>query len=122
MAKDIPKVCLWSYNCSSNHTITGKFILKDARHEAYATIALVFLTYFFLQSTRACYDATTKHLPLEVATVMESSMGHDEEVKQQRRDQRKSAKNYCNQNSTDSPGNLIGDSDPFEHAYIQPVI
>ena len=62
------------------------------------------------------------HLPLEVATVMESSMGHDEEVKQQRRDQRKSAKNYCNQNSTDSLGNLIGDSDPFEHAYIQPVI
>ena len=106
MAEDIPKVCLWSYNCSSNHTITGKIILKDARHEAYATITLMFLTYFFLRSTRACYDATTKHLPLEVATVLE-------EVKQQRRDkinnQLKTAKNSCNQNSTDSLGNLIDD-------------
>ncbi|KAL7515079.1 hypothetical protein ACHAXN_013037 [Cyclotella atomus] len=118
-------------------TITGQFILKDARHEAYATIALMFLTYFFLRSTRARYDSTTKNLPLEVATVMDISMGHDEEVKQQRRnkmnEQTANAAQKAPQNSTrqsntlsyeddDSLGNLIGDSDPFEFAYVQPVI
>jgi len=29
-------------------TITGQFILKEARHEAYATMALMFMTYYFL--------------------------------------------------------------------------
>lgn len=123
-------------------TITGQFILKDARHEAYATIALMFLTYVFLRSTRARYDATTKNLPLEVATVMDISMGHDEEIKQQRRNEIKkqqiishSLEKTSNltqpagkQNNTDdrgddeSLGNFIGDSDPFEFAYVQPVL
>jgi hypothetical protein len=114
-------------------TITGQFILKDARHEAYATIALMFLTYVFLRSTRARYDATTKNLPLEVATVMDISMGHDEEVKQHRRNemrqqktsfaQKTSQKNSTNDRGDDeSLGNLIGDIDPFEYAYVQPVI
>lgn len=123
-------------------TITGQFILKDARHEAYATIALMFLTYVFLRSTRARYDGTTKNLPLEVATVMDISMGHDEEVKKQRRDQIKKQqlvtpaehqtsnppRNGSKLNTSndrpddDSLGNLIGDSDPFEFAYVQPVI
>ncbi|KAL7550547.1 hypothetical protein ACHAWF_013767 [Thalassiosira exigua] len=40
-------------------TITGQFILKEARHEAYATIALMFLTYSFLRTTRAWYNATS---------------------------------------------------------------
>lgn len=118
-------------------TITGQFILKDARHEAYATIALMFLTYVFLRSTRARYDATTKNLPLEVATVMDISMGHDEEVKQQRQHEMKQQKTGSGQNAAQSParqsstldkgdeeslGGLIGDSDPFEFAYVQPVI
>jgi hypothetical protein len=113
-------------------TITGQFILKDARHEAYATIALMFLTYFFLRSTRARYDATTKNLPLEVATVMDISMGHDEEVKQQRKNemnqqnanvaQKAKQTSALNNEDDDSLGNLIGDSDPFEFAYVQPVI
>lgn len=51
-------------------TITGQFILKEAPHQAYATIALIFITYFFLRSTRARYDHTTFTLPLEVATCM----------------------------------------------------
>ena len=51
-------------------TITGQFILKEAPYEAYATIALMFMTYFFLRSTRARYDHTTSILPLEVATCM----------------------------------------------------
>lgn len=119
-------------------TITGQFILKDARHEAYATIALMFLTYVFLRSTRARYDATTKNLPLEVATVMDISLGHDEEVKQQRKNNMKQqqqkravhdeqeattkAKSTMDSEDDDSLGNLIGDSDPFEFAYVQPVI
>ena len=118
-------------------TITGQFILKDARHEAYATIALMFLTYVFLRSTRARYDATTKNLPLEVATVMDISLGHDEEVKKQRRNnikQQQHSTAHSDQNATEkvmstinrdddeSLGNLIGDSDPFEFAYVQPVI
>lgn len=60
-------------------TITGQFILKEARHEAYATIALMFITYTFLRSTRARYDAASSTLPLEVATVMDISMGQEEQ-------------------------------------------
>lgn len=98
----------------------------------------MFLTYFFLRSTRARYDATTKNLPLEVATVMDISMGHDEEVKKHRtremkrksitdttqeKDEKSSGhNNSIDRNDDDSLGNLIGDSDPFEFAYVQPVI
>lgn len=117
-------------------TITGQFILKDARHEAYATIALMFLTYVFLRRTRARYDATTKNLPLEVATVMDISMGHDEEIKQQRKHEMKqktdatpkhthdsvTRNNTLDRGDDNSLGGLIGDSDPFEFAYVQPVI
>ena len=129
-------------------TITGQFILKDARHEAYATIALMFLTYIFLRSTRARYDATSSFLPLEVATVMDISLGHDEEMKQQRRHdarnmhqqqqyshisptnnanvpiniREKGSSSLHQADDDESIGNLIGESDPFELAYVQPVI
>ena len=111
-------------------TITGQFILKDARHEAYATIALMFLTYFFLRSTRARYDATSSFLPLEVATVMDISLGHDEELRKQRRHERKMRQQQQSPSGPKSPlsedddslGNLIGENDPFELAYVQPVI
>ena len=129
-------------------TITGQFILKDARHEAYATIALMFLTYFFLRSTRARYDATSSFLPLEVATVMDISLGHDEEMKKQRlhqmRKQQQQQRADSSQSIVDvvtnvgtkagldgnnqldeddiSLGNLIGESDPFELAYLQPAL
>mmetsp|Transcript_7686 Transcript_7686/g.19090 ORF Transcript_7686/g.19090 Transcript_7686/m.19090 type:complete len:332 (-) Transcript_7686:300-1295(-) len=113
-------------------TITGQFILKDARHEAYATIALMFLTYFFLRSTRARYDATSSFLPLEVATVMDISLGHDEEERKQLlRDRMTKQQLHIPENSggpkttpskDESLGNLIGENDPFELAYVQPVI
>ena len=125
-------------------TITGQFILKDARHEAYATIALMFLTYFFLRSTRARYDATSSFLPLEVATMMDISVGHDEERKKKhmlREQQRKMQQNEAvmsglsyeqsedeisvdttTTSDTTSTNHLIGDNDPFELAYVQPVI
>ncbi|KAL7532115.1 hypothetical protein ACHAXR_005624, partial [Thalassiosira sp. AJA248-18] len=113
-------------------TITGQFILKDARHEAYATIALMFLTYFFLRSTRARYDATSAFLPLEVATVMDISLGHDEELrKQQLHERRMKQQQQSPENAglktnaigdDASDGNLIGENDPFELAYVQPVI
>ena len=61
-------------------TITGQFILKEARHEAYATIALMIMTYIFLRSTRARYDAPSSTLPLEVATVMDISLSQEEEA------------------------------------------
>mmetsp|Transcript_31695 Transcript_31695/g.67157 ORF Transcript_31695/g.67157 Transcript_31695/m.67157 type:complete len:1163 (-) Transcript_31695:2444-5932(-) len=126
-------------------TITGQFILKDARHEAYATIALMFMTYIFLRTTRARYDATSSFLPLEVATVMDISLGHDEEMKQRRRNEMKNMQSPHNPNHSslnnsvestksddtggnnqqdddESLGNMIGDSDPFELAYVQPAI
>ena len=112
-------------------TITGQFILKDARHEAYATIALMFLTYFFLRSTRARYDATSAFLPLEVATVMDISLGHDEELRKQKRQERMKQQHHNPENAglnanpiedDESIGNLIGENDPFELAYVQPVI
>ena len=73
----------------SQATITGQFILKEAWQETYATIALMFLTYFFLCTTRAWYNATSSFLPLEVATVMDISLGHDEELWEQRRAERR---------------------------------
>lgn len=113
-------------------TITGQFILKDARHEAYATIALMCLTYIFLRSTRARYDATSSFLPLEVATVMDMSLGHDEELRKQRRRDKILKQQQMNPENPslrpvpsedeDSLGNMIGDNDPFELAYVQPVI
>jgi len=118
-------------------TITGQFILKNARHEAYATIALMFFTYFFLRSTRARYDPTSKCLPLEVATMMDISVGNEEEKKKQREMQRSDASmgrlshdpseddvsvDTTTTSETTSTTNLIGDSDPFELAYVQPVI
>ncbi|KAL9188190.1 hypothetical protein ACHAXT_006568 [Thalassiosira profunda] len=112
-------------------TITGQFILKDARHEAYATIVLMFLTYFFLRSTRARYDATSSFLPLEVATVMDISLGQDEELRKQRREERKQQQQNLehaglrpNPSAEDESvgDDLIGEEDPFELAYVQPVI
>ncbi len=112
-------------------TITGQFILKDARHEAYATIALMFLTYFFLRSTRARYDSTSSFLPLEIATVMDISLGHDEELKKQRREVRRTKHQESPEfagvqkvvsEDDESLGNLIGTNDPFELAYLQPVL
>lgn len=113
-------------------TITGQFILKDARHEAYATIALMFLTYFFLRSTRARYDPTSSFLPLEVATVMDISVGHDEELRKERLHERRKEQEQqnpeyaglkVNQSEEDeSESHFIGENDPFELAYVQPVI
>ena len=113
-------------------TITGQFILKDARHQAYATIALMFMTYIFLRSTRARYDAASSFLPLEVATVMDISIGHDEELRKKR--QEEMSMKHRNRSPEDanlkaapsedeeSNPNLLGDNDPFELAYVQPVI
>mmetsp|Transcript_10948 Transcript_10948/g.21664 ORF Transcript_10948/g.21664 Transcript_10948/m.21664 type:complete len:1041 (-) Transcript_10948:21-3143(-) len=42
----------------SQATIAGQLIVKNAKHEAYAVIALMGLTYGFLRSTRARYDDT----------------------------------------------------------------
>jgi hypothetical protein len=67
-------------------TITGQFILKKARHEAYATIALMFFTYLFLRRTRARYDPTSSTLPLEVATVMDISLTQEEEARKRAQD------------------------------------
>jgi hypothetical protein len=113
-------------------TITGQFILKDARREAYCTIALSFLTYFFLRSTRARYDATSSFLPLEVATVMDISLDQDEELRKQRRHEKitKQQQQSPEISGLQSPlseddeslGGRIGEIDPFELAYVQPVI
>jgi Calcium-dependent channel, 7TM region, putative phosphate len=124
-------------------TITGQFILKEARHEAYATIALIFMTYFFLRSTRARYDPSSSTLPLEVATVMDISLSQEEEaIRRAHRltkqgpaaatdqDDRRTQTTSSNPESGDMEqdiydhnlGIFIGRYDPFKRAYLQPAL
>lgn len=100
-------------------TITGQFILKEARHEAYATILLMFITYFFLRSTRAKYDGPSSTLPLEVATTMDITMAQEEEERRKKLGLPEEADDVA----TNHPQNLDeADFDPFEHAYCQPAL
>ncbi len=99
-------------------TITGQFILKQARHEAYATIALMFITYFFLRSTRARYDAPTSALPLEVATIMDITVAQEEEARMKT----KPASPVSEGESIATRDVNEVDFDPFEHAYCQPAL
>jgi hypothetical protein len=107
-------------------TITGQFILKDARHEAYATIFLMILTYVFLRSTRARYDPTSSTLPLEVATVMDISLKHDEETgagEESRPESGSTVPQSMSPRQQDPEnGTYIGRHDPFRKAYIQPAL
>lgn len=110
-------------------TITGQFILKNARHEAYATIALMFLTYFFLRSTRARYDPTSSTLPLEVATVMDISLQHEQQEAQKQESAhlgQSSSGGEGHASGTQLPpenlGSFIGYFDPFRKAYLQPAL
>merc|ERR1712238_182425 len=133
-------------------TITGQFILKEARHEAYATIALMFMTYLFLRSTRARYDPTSSTLPLEVATVMDISLSQEEKARKKALEEAEKlseninirpprnlqrGRSYEVDNRTHTTnmgadtgatehdsdlGTLIGGYDPFEQAYLQPAL
>ena len=121
-------------------TITGQFLLKEAHHEAYATICLMFLTYVFLRSTRARYDPTSSTLPLEVATVMDMTLLDESMFDQpalsadQRRHQKPQegssqrgsttppAAPMTTPKSIREPGRLIGRYDPFRKAYLQPAL
>eukprot|EP00934_Nitzschia_sp_Nitz4_P003426 Nitzschia sp. Nitz4//scaffold25_size161228//3967//7344//NITZ4_002409-RA/size161228-processed-gene-0.175-mRNA-1//-1//CDS//3329544523//3416//frame0 len=128
-------------------TITGQFILKDARHEAYATIALMFMTYLFLRNTRARYDPTSSTLPLEVATVMDISLSQEEEARKRAQAEESqpslrppvaSARSHeiseLQSQGTDSLadngtmaddselGTNIGGCDPFDQAFLQPAL
>jgi len=114
-------------------TITGQFILKEARHEAYATMILMILTYSFLRSTRARYDGPSSTLPLEVSTIMDITVAQEEEakLKQQEEKSRGSHDSWSNHpdpqaqlfssDSIETPSHL-GDVDPFEDAYCQPAL
>jgi hypothetical protein len=130
-------------------TITGQFILKEARHEAYATIALMFMTYFFLRHARARYDPTSSTLPLEVATVMDISLSQEEESRRKAQEEADanqgnirppvaSARSYevndrRTQTTSSIPdtgmldydsemGTRVGGYDPFKEAYLQPAL
>jgi hypothetical protein len=102
-------------------TITGQFILKEARHEAYATIALMFITYIFLRSTRSKYDAPSSTLPLEVATIMDITVAQEKESKRNQSTElmEKTDKDVTNANDNDFS---FADFNPFEHAYCQPAL
>jgi hypothetical protein len=110
-------------------TITGQFILKEARHEAYATIALMFMTYFFLRSTRARYDPASSTLPLEVATVMDISLQQEEEAAT-RNGRRPPSEDANRDPASAAPtggenvdaGTFVGRYDPFRKAYLQPAL
>jgi len=102
-------------------TITGQFFLKEARHEAYATIALMFITYFFLRSTRARYDAPSSTLPLEVATIMDITVAQEKEAKKMQNASSGMA-TEGDPTKCDEDGYLLSDFDPYEHAYCQPAL
>jgi len=105
-------------------TITGQFILKEARHEAYATIALMFITYFFLRSTRARYDPPSSTLPLEVATIMDITVAQEKRARKQR--QKAQGLDTTDGDDDDNDDNddkyLLSNFDPYEHAYCQPAL
>jgi hypothetical protein len=115
-------------------TITGQFILKEARHhEAYATIALMFMTYFFLRSTRARYDPASSALPLEVATVMDISLQQEGVAMRQAESARipqhqdgGASRHAASAAPTESDhvgtGEYIGKYDPFRKTYLQPAL
>jgi hypothetical protein len=104
-------------------TITGQFILKEARHEAYATIALMFITYIFLRSTRSKYDAPSSTLPLEVATIMDITVAQEEETKKKRSAElmKESERGTMHELAIENEFNFA-DINPFEHAYCQPAL
>ena len=102
-------------------TITGQFILKEARHEAYATIALMFITYFFLRSTRARYDPPSSTLPLEVATIMDITVAQEKRARKQR--QKAQGLDTTDGDDDDNDDKyLLSNFDPYEHAYCQPAL
>ena len=124
-------------------TITGQFILKEARHEAYATIALMFITYVFLRATRARYDPTSSALPLEVATVMDISLRQDEAAEMAEDEWRRRQIEALGETTAaaaagqggppaeatmptrgqdQESGAFIGRYDPFQKAYLQPAL
>lgn len=125
-------------------TITGQFILKEARHEAYATIALMFGTYLFLRSTRARYDPSSSTLPLEVATVMDISLSQEQEAIRRRTavtaaeqipftptQEMSDRRTHTTTSSVPESGDFdfdpnlgakIGQYDLFEHSYLQPAL
>jgi hypothetical protein len=104
-------------------TITGQFILKEARHEAYATIALMFITYIFLRSTRSKYDAPSSTLPLEVATIMDITVAQGKEAKKnQSADLMKGSKRDTMNALANENDFSFSDFNPFEHAYCQPAL
>ena len=126
-------------------TITGQFIMKEARHEAYATIALMFMTYLFLRRTRARYDPSSKTLPLEIATVMDISISQEEGARRRAREEPDeptlqapipNARSHDSGHFTQTTASFqegtlfdesdlgadVGGWDPFERAYMQPAL
>lgn len=117
-------------------TITGQFLLKEARQEAIATMILMILTYSFLRSTRARYDATSSALPLEVATIMDISLDQEKAMRKNQIQPEQhgiepqpfmhSGQNLkvVNSSSEDtfSEDAKLGPFDPFEYAYLQPAL
>ena len=104
-------------------TITGQFILKEARHEAYATIALMFITYIFLRSTRSKYDAPSSTLSLEVVTLMDITIVQGKEAKKnQSAELMKGSEGDTMKALANDEDFSFADFNPFEHAYCQPAL
>lgn len=102
-------------------TITGQFILKEARHEAYATMALMVVTYLFLRSTRARYDPPSTTLPLEVATMMDITVAQEKEEARNSTDP-SNRRFPQNPKEDEDKYHFLSDFDPYEHAYCQPAL
>ena len=107
-------------------TITGQFILKEARKQAYATIPLMFISYFFLRSTRARYDRPSSTLPLEVAAVMDIAVAQENKAKHKKgKDQTRISHTVFRDDMSrefEQKQQVIGQIDPFENAYMQPAL
>jgi len=60
-------------------TILGQFMLKGAWLQVYCVGVLMIGTYVYLRKQRAMFDAMSQSLPLEVASIMDSTAGDDPE-------------------------------------------
>lgn len=89
------------------------------------------MTYFFLRSTRARYDQASYTLPLEVATIMDISENQEEEIRRHKSNSNGVIENIPNPDNIqdndpydfeDNLGAVIGQVDPFKHAYVQPAL
>lgn len=59
-------------------------MLKGAWSQAYVTIILMIINYFYLKRARYKYDMSSSALPLEIAAVMDINVDNEKRGEEQR--------------------------------------